>query len=130
MKLRRLLQDYTVTRMCVTVDGVLDWILDLLITYTHDSELQVIIAPSPISTILQITTAQANSFRACCVLTSLSLVTDSNSGDYSTSAFQSSLMRNFLPTEPFFFTDSRKKLTLLPRCLSYNFSAGWLRQHR
>jgi hypothetical protein len=28
--------------MSVTLDGVLDWILDLLTTYTHDSELQVI----------------------------------------------------------------------------------------
>jgi hypothetical protein len=33
----------------VTIDGVLDWILDLLTTYTHDSEQQVITAPSLIS---------------------------------------------------------------------------------
>jgi hypothetical protein len=34
-----------------TIDHVLDWILDLLTTYTHNSELQVITAPSLISTL-------------------------------------------------------------------------------
>jgi hypothetical protein len=33
------------------IDGVLDWILDLLSTYTHDSEPQAITAPSVTSTI-------------------------------------------------------------------------------
>jgi hypothetical protein len=37
--------------MCVTMDRVLNWILDLLTTYTHDSELQAITAPPLISTI-------------------------------------------------------------------------------
>jgi hypothetical protein len=37
--------------MIGTIDGVFDWILDLLTTYTHDSELQTITEPSPISTI-------------------------------------------------------------------------------
>jgi hypothetical protein len=37
--------------MSDTIDGVLDWILDLLTTYTHNSELQVITAPSLISTL-------------------------------------------------------------------------------
>jgi hypothetical protein len=35
----------------VTLDGVLDWILNLLTTYTQDSELQAITAPPSISTI-------------------------------------------------------------------------------
>jgi hypothetical protein len=40
----------TVKCKSVTVDGVLDRILDLLATYTHDSEWQVITAPSLIIT--------------------------------------------------------------------------------
>jgi hypothetical protein len=39
--------------MCVTTDKGLDLILDLLTTYTNDSELQAITAPSLISTIKQ-----------------------------------------------------------------------------
>jgi hypothetical protein len=35
----------------VTMDGGLDWILDLLITLPHDSEVEVITAPSLISTL-------------------------------------------------------------------------------
>jgi hypothetical protein len=38
------------SRVGVTIDGVLDWILHLLTSYTHHSELQVIIALSLIST--------------------------------------------------------------------------------
>jgi hypothetical protein len=38
-------RQYCHVRECVTVDGVLDWILDLLTTYTHNTELQVITAP-------------------------------------------------------------------------------------
>jgi hypothetical protein len=37
-------------RVGVTLDGVLDWILDLLAAYTHDSELREITAPPLIST--------------------------------------------------------------------------------
>jgi hypothetical protein len=37
--------------MCVTLDRVLDWILDLLTTYTHNLELQAITAPPLIPTI-------------------------------------------------------------------------------
>jgi hypothetical protein len=37
--------------MCVTFDGVLYLLLDLLTTYTHDSQVQVITAPPLISTI-------------------------------------------------------------------------------
>jgi hypothetical protein len=56
--------------------------MDLLTTYTHHSELQVI---TPDIHILQITTAPAKNFPACCVLTSFSLATVSNSGDSSAS---------------------------------------------
>jgi hypothetical protein len=35
----------------VTLDGVLAWILDLLTTYTYNSEIQVITGPLLISTI-------------------------------------------------------------------------------
>jgi hypothetical protein len=38
-------------RVGVTIDGVLDWLLDLLTTYTHHSELQEITAPPLIATI-------------------------------------------------------------------------------
>jgi hypothetical protein len=69
--------------------------LDLLATYTHDSELQAITAP-PL-----ITTALAKPFPACCVFTCRSLVKVSNSGDYSASARKSSLNGGFLPTVPF-----------------------------
>jgi hypothetical protein len=37
--------------MSVTIDGVLDWILDLLATYTHDSEERAITTLPLISTI-------------------------------------------------------------------------------
>jgi hypothetical protein len=37
--------------MCVTLDGVLDWILGLLTTLAHDSELKIITAPKLIPTI-------------------------------------------------------------------------------
>jgi hypothetical protein len=37
--------------MSVTLDRVLDWILDLLTTYTYNLELQLITAPSLISTL-------------------------------------------------------------------------------
>jgi hypothetical protein len=45
VKLRNIL-----SRVWVTIDGVLDWILNLLTIYTHNSELQIIAAPSLIST--------------------------------------------------------------------------------
>jgi hypothetical protein len=57
----------------------LDWWMDLLTTYTHDSELQAVTAPPPI------TTAPAKPFPACCVFTSRSLATASDSGDASAS---------------------------------------------
>jgi hypothetical protein len=49
------------------------WILDFLISYIHDSELQAITEPSLITTVL------AKSLPACYVVTSRSLATASNS---------------------------------------------------
>jgi hypothetical protein len=72
---------YIVMFMCVTIDGVLDWKLDLLTTSPHDSEIQVINSATADLHTLQITTAHAKSFAACYVFTSRSLVTASNSGD-------------------------------------------------
>jgi hypothetical protein len=60
--------------------------MDLLTTYTHPSELQVIIALFLISTIFQITTAPAKPFPACYVFTSRSLATASNCADSSETA--------------------------------------------
>jgi hypothetical protein len=50
---------------------------------------------------LQTTTAHAKSFQACCIFTSRSLVTASNSGDSSASALKSCLNGGSLPTDPF-----------------------------
>jgi hypothetical protein len=50
---------------------------------------------------LQITTAHANSFHACCVFTNRFPVPASNSGDSSASALKSSLNGGFLPTDCF-----------------------------
>jgi hypothetical protein len=50
---------------------------------------------------LQITTAHAKSFPACCVFTSRSLVTASNSEESSASALKSSLNGGCLPTDSF-----------------------------
>jgi hypothetical protein len=71
---------------------LLDWILYLLTTSPHDSELQVITAP-PL-----ITTTHAKSFPACCVFTNRSLVTASNNGDSSASALKFSLNGGSLTT--------------------------------
>jgi hypothetical protein len=61
--------------------------LDLLTTYTHDSELQAITAPPLISKIHK-SPQHLLSFPACCVITSRSLATASNSGDSSASGAQ------------------------------------------
>jgi hypothetical protein len=76
----------------VILDVVLDRILDLLTTYTHDSELKAITAP-PL-----ITTAPAKLLQACYVFTIRSLVTASNCRDSSTSALKSFLNGGSLPT--------------------------------
>jgi hypothetical protein len=62
----------------------MDWWMDLLTTYIHDSELQVIKAPLLISTIHESPQHPLSLFPACCV-NSRSLATASNSGDYSAS---------------------------------------------
>jgi hypothetical protein len=53
----------------------LDWWMDLLTPYTHDWELQVITAPSLISTILKSPQHPLSLFPAWCVFTSRSLST-------------------------------------------------------
>jgi hypothetical protein len=75
----------------VTLDGVLDWTLDLLTTLTHHSLLHLIIAPLQISTLYSSLEHMLSFFPACCVFTNRSRVTASNSGDYSASALKSSL---------------------------------------
>jgi hypothetical protein len=82
--------------MCVTIDGGLDWILYLLTTLQHHSEVHVITAPSLISTIYR--SLQRTPFPACCVFTSRSLATTSNSGDSSASALKFSLNGGSLPS--------------------------------
>jgi hypothetical protein len=62
----------------------LDWWLYLTTTYTHDSELQAITDPPRISTIHK-SKHLLSIFPACCVFTSHSLATASNSGDSSAS---------------------------------------------
>jgi hypothetical protein len=87
-----------VTWMGVTLTGILDWILDSLTTLQHDSELQVITAPSLISKRYK---SHAKSFPARNVFTSSCLVTASNNG-YSF-AFTPKFFLNggSLPTDPF-----------------------------
>jgi hypothetical protein len=65
---------------------------------------------------LQITTAHAKSFRACCVFTSRSLITASNSGDSLSSALNSSLNGSTLPTDS--FLHRLTELTWLPQLSS------------
>jgi hypothetical protein len=67
--------------VCLTVDGVLDWILDLLITYTHTWELQALNNAIADLHTLQITRAHAKSFHSA--FTSCFLVTYLNNEDYS-----------------------------------------------
>jgi hypothetical protein len=62
--------------------------MDLLITLTHDSELQVITEPPLISTIYKSPRHSDMPFPACNVFTRRSLVTTSNSGDSSASLAQ------------------------------------------
>jgi hypothetical protein len=57
--------------------------MDLLTTYTHDSELHGITALSPISTLYK--SLQAKSSVACSVFTSLCLVTALKNGHFSAS---------------------------------------------
>jgi hypothetical protein len=76
----------------------LDWILDLLTTYTHDSELQAVTTPSPISTIYKLPQHPINIFQPA-VFTSRSLATASNSGYPSVSALKLSLHSILIETD-------------------------------
>lgn len=67
------------------LSGTIHMVLDLLTTYTHNLELQIITASSLIST------ANTKSFPSCHVFISHSLVMAYDSGDSSTSALRSSL---------------------------------------
>jgi hypothetical protein len=57
--------------------------MDLLTTYTHDSELQVITALSLISTLYKSPQHPLSLFAACCVFISCYVAATSNSGDFS-----------------------------------------------
>jgi hypothetical protein len=69
--------------------------MDLLITCTHDSELQVITAPPLISTLYK--SLHAKSFPTCSVFASRSLATVYNSGD-SSACVLASLLPGEYPT--------------------------------
>jgi hypothetical protein len=62
--------------------------MNLLITFTHDSELQALNNIIADLHTLQITTAPAKPFPAFCSFTSRSLATASNNEDYSASHAQ------------------------------------------
>jgi hypothetical protein len=72
------------SRIGVIIDGV--WIGESICT--HHSELQAITAPPLISTIRRSPQHPLSLFPACCVFTSRSLATASNSGDPSASHAQ------------------------------------------
>jgi hypothetical protein len=63
----------------------MDWILDLLTTWTHHSELQLITAPSLISTLSKSQQNPLSLFPACYIFNSRPLTTATNSGDPSPS---------------------------------------------
>jgi hypothetical protein len=65
-----------------------DWLTDLLTTYTHHLELQVIKALSLICTLYESPQHPLSLFAACRVFVSRSLTTASNSGDSSASRAQ------------------------------------------
>jgi hypothetical protein len=82
----------------------MDLWIDLMTTYTHHSELQVLNNPIADFHTSHIITAPVKPFPACCVLTSRSLAAASNSGDSSTSRPQVLLsqppVQNSLSTQP------------------------------
>jgi hypothetical protein len=71
--------------------------MDLLTTYTHDSELQAITAPSLISTLYR--SQHAKSSPDCSVFTSCCLVTDLSYGDSSASVLTSLLSGEYYAAE-------------------------------
>jgi hypothetical protein len=75
----------------------MDWIFDLLTTCTHYSELQVIIAPSLISTLYKSSQHSLSFFfPACYFFSSRPLATASNSGDHSASCAHVITVRRIL----------------------------------
>jgi hypothetical protein len=78
----------------------LDWILDSLATYAHDSELQAITAPPLISTVHKSPQHTLGPFQPA-VFTSRSSVTASTSADFSASTRKFSLNGSSLLTAPF-----------------------------
>jgi hypothetical protein len=90
------------SRVRVTIDGVLDWIFDLLTTYTHNSELlvQVITAPSLFSH-YKSPQHTLSPFQPAVSSPAIPLVMASDSGVSSASTFKSFLNGSSLPTVPF-----------------------------
>jgi hypothetical protein len=79
---------------------------------------------------LQITTAHAKSFPACCVFTSRSLVTAPNSGDSSVFAPKSTLNDGFLPTDSFLHWLPCRTDLVAPVVFFINPRCGLRRKHR
>jgi hypothetical protein len=104
----------------VNLDGVLNWIQDSLTTYEHNLELQV--QRHRYLHNSQITTAPAEPFPACCVVTSYCLVTAFNSGGFLASALKSFLNGGSLSTE--LLTGYRTELTRLRESQSYVSTDG------
>jgi hypothetical protein len=105
----------------MTFDGVLDWRQDLLTTSTHDSWLQLIIAPSLISTLYKSLKHADYHSQSVTVSTIRLLVTATNSGYSSAFGLKSSLNGGSLPTV---HSSVRVRVTLWPGGLS-QISSSW-----
>jgi hypothetical protein len=114
----------------VTLDGGLDCILHLLTTYTNNSELQVITAPSLISTLYKSPQYTLSLFPARCVFTSRSLVTACDSGDSSDSARKSFLNGGSPPTDSFLHRLRNRTDTVAPVVFLITPRHGPRREHR
>jgi hypothetical protein len=90
--------------------------LDLLTTYTHDSELQANITPSLISTIDKSPLHPLSVFPRCCDFTSRSLATASNTRDSSASRAQ--VLSSAPPVQ-----NSTDNWSQCCNCSAYYFSA-------
>jgi hypothetical protein len=120
--------------------GGMDFWMDLLTTYAHQSELQVITALSLISTLYKSLQHRLNLFPACRVFISLSLATASNSGDSSASRVQvilsqppvqnSCQLSTQLRRHLFWVSLAELNLTACPSPLPYNRFARLSRTHR
>jgi hypothetical protein len=129
LTLSRLWDSKVLSRFRGTTDGVLDWILGLLTIYTHNSELQAITAPSPISTRYKSLQYALGPFQSS-VFTSPSLVTASNSWDSSASALKSSLNGGSLPTASFLHRLPYRTDLVAPFVILITPRQGPHRQHR